>query len=128
MRKFYSAIPMLLLVQLSSAVAANPDVRVIISGEVRPGVYGRVEIGGSPPPLLVYERPVIIIREPQPVQVQPIYLHVPPGHAKDWSKHCRKYNACGSSVYFVKSAEYEAKKPKKEKMEKKEKKEKHERD
>ena len=32
---------------------------------------------------------------------QPIYLHVPPGHAKDWRKHCRKSNACGQPVYFV---------------------------
>jgi hypothetical protein len=34
-------------------------------------------------------------------------MHVPPGHARDWSKHCRKYDACGVPVYFVKSREYE---------------------
>jgi hypothetical protein len=41
--------------------------------------------------------------QPLPVGVvrQPIYLHVPPGHAKDWRKHCSKYNACGQPVYFV---------------------------
>ena len=128
MRKVYLAIPLLLLAQMTAAGAANTDVRVIISTEVRPGVYGRVEYGSSPPPLLVYERPVTIIRQPQPVPVQPVYLHVPPGHAKDWGKHCRKYNACGSPVYFVKSSEYEEKKPHKEKKEMKEKKEKKERD
>ena len=31
----------------------------------------------------------------------PIYLRVPPGHAKHWSKHCREYNACGERVFFV---------------------------
>jgi hypothetical protein len=102
--------------------AANAETRVIISSDVRPGIYGRVDIGGAPPPLLVYPEPVVVVRPPQSVQVQPIYLHVPPGHAKHWSKHCREYNACGLPVYFVKSAEYESKKPKKEKKEKKEKK------
>ncbi len=32
---------------------------------------------------------------------QPIYMRVPPGHAKRWKKHCRDYNACGERVYFV---------------------------
>jgi hypothetical protein len=26
---------------------------------------------------------------------------VPPGHAKDWKKHCKHYGACGVPVYFV---------------------------
>jgi hypothetical protein len=57
---------------------------------------------------------------PRPVRapVQPIYLHVPPGHAKDWRKHCRKYDACGQPVYFVVSDEYKPKKKKKEKKDK----------
>ena len=36
----------------------------------------------------------------------PIYLHVPPGHAKDWAKHCGKYDACGHRVLFVQEAWY----------------------
>ena len=52
------------------------------------------------------------------VPVQPIYLHVPPGHAKNWRKHCHKYNACGQPVYFVVSDEYKPKKKKKEKKDK----------
>ena len=119
MRNVQVAILVVLLLQLYPVNAANAETRVIISSDVRPGIYGRVDIGGAPPPLLVYPEPVIVIRQPQSVQVQPIYLHVPPGHAKHWSKHCREYNACGLPVYFVKSAEYESKKPKKEKKEKK---------
>lgn len=108
--------------------AALAQVNVYIEGEVRPGVYGRVRIGDAPPPV-VYAQPVTIVR-PRVVEtrvvetrvaqpVQPLYLHVPPGHAKDWKKHCRKYDACSQPVYFVRSAEYEkprkAKKPKKDK-------------
>jgi hypothetical protein len=43
---------------------------------------------------------VVITQSPVIVQ-QPLYLHVPPGHAKKWSKHCARYNACGQPVYFV---------------------------
>jgi hypothetical protein len=122
MRNVQAAILVVLLLLLYPVDAANAETRVIISTDVRPGIYGRVDIGGAPPPLLVYPEPVVVVRQPQSVQVQPIYLHVPPGHAKHWSKHCREYNACGLPVYFVKSAEYESKKPKKGKKEKKEKK------
>ena len=32
---------------------------------------------------------------------QPVYLWVPPGHQKNWRKHCGRYDACGRPVYFV---------------------------
>lgn len=117
MKKVFLAVSVVLLAPAGAAVAADVDVRVIVSGEIKPGVYGRVDIGGGPPPPVVYVKPVVIAPPPKAVEVrQPIYLHVPPGHAKHWSKHCHKYNACGSPVYFVKSEEYEPKKkPKKEK-------------
>jgi len=92
---------------LSVAPAFAQDVRVTISGEVAPGVYGRVDFGSRPPPVL-YPQPVVIVKPARPgPAMAPLYLHVPPGHARDWSKHCRKYDACGRPVYFVKSAEYE---------------------
>ena len=87
--------------------AADVSVGVSIQGEIQPGVYGRVDIGNRPPPPLLYPQPVVIVRQPQPVIVAPVYMHVPPGHARNWSKHCHKYNACARPVYFVKSAEYE---------------------
>lgn len=90
---------------LFSIQAAAQDVRVTISGEVLPGVYGRVDMGNRPPPQLVFPRPMLIVKHPNPAG--PIYMHVPPGHARNWAKHCRKYNACNRPVYFVKSAEYE---------------------
>ena len=105
----------LLLAALAAAVpalapAADPDVRVIMSTDLRSGVYGRVEFGNAPPPPLVYADPVIVAPPPPRVAApEPIYLHVPPGHAKHWNKHCKKYNACNRPVYFVKSDEYEPK-------------------
>ena len=102
-----------------AASAADVDIRIILPADIAPGIYGRVDLGAAPPPPLLYEKPVIIRRAKAPPP--PVYLHVPPGHAKNWSKHCARYNACGQPVYFVKSAEYEkpkkAKKPKKEKKE-----------
>ena len=85
--------------------ALAQDVRVTISGEVAPGVYGRVDIGSGPRPPLVYPQPVVVVRQAR--APAPVYLHVPPGHARNWSKHCKKYDACSRPVYFVKSAEYE---------------------
>ena len=50
MYKFLLAILMLLLAQFAPAAQAGPDVRVIISGEVAPGIYGRVDYGNDRPP------------------------------------------------------------------------------
>ena len=109
------AISVALLFASASTQAADGNVRVIVSGEVAPGVYGRVDIGGAPPPPVLYAEPMVIVREPSPAKVAPVYMHVPPGHAKNWKKHCHRYNACGLPVYFVKSAEYEPKEKKKKK-------------
>jgi hypothetical protein len=89
------------------AAAGEPIIHVSVGGEISPGMYGRVDFGNAPPPPVLYPQPMVIVRQPQPVVVQPLYLHVPPGHAKNWSKHCRRYDACARPVYFVKSAEYE---------------------
>lgn len=83
------------------AQAQVPYVSASVSGQLQPGVYGRIDIGNAPPPPLIYAQPVIIQRPAVLVQQQPLYLHVPPGHAKKWAKHCARYNACGQPVYFV---------------------------
>ncbi len=66
-----------------------------------PGVYGRIEFGSQPPPPVLYAQPVLISRPTVVVQQQPMYLYVPPGHAKNWRRHCGRYNACARPVYFV---------------------------
>ena len=81
------------------------DVGVSISVG-QPGFYGQINIGNVPPPPVVYAQPVVVTRSPQYVSVEPIYLHVPPGHEKHWNKHCAEYHACGRPVYFVRDDWY----------------------
>lgn len=104
MRSNITAVAAIALTMACGAVQASDiNVGVSVGGQISPGVYGRVDIGNAPPPV-VYQQPVIITRQARPVA--PVYMHVPPGHAKNWGKHCHKYNACAQPVYFVKSGEY----------------------
>lgn len=85
------------------APALAADVGVSLTyGE--PGFYGRLDIGDYPQPQVIYRRPVMIQRVP--VSRPPVYLRVPPGHAKNWRKHCGRYDACGERVYFVRDDWY----------------------
>ena len=99
MHKIFTA-AVLALAALAPPVLAQTHVGVSI-GINQPGVYGRIDIGNYPQPVLVYPQPVIITQPAVVVQRQPIYLYVPPGHQKHWGKHCYRYNACGQPVYFV---------------------------
>lgn len=92
-----------LLMVAVPARAADVDVGVSI-GISQPGVYGRIDIGRFPQPQVIVQQPVVIhrhVRAPDPV-----YLWVPPGHQKNWGKHCGRYNACGVPVYFVQERWY----------------------
>ncbi len=91
-----------LIAAAASAVAADVAVSVSIG---QPGFYGRIDIGDYPQPRVLYRQPIIV--EQITVERSPIYLHVPPGHAKNWKKHCREYNACGERVYFVQDSWYD---------------------
>lgn len=98
---------MLLPAALTAADARAADVRASASIDLG-GLYGRIDIGGVPPPVLVYPEPVVVQVAPQPVARQPIYLRVPPGHARNWSRHCARYQACGQPVYFVQEDWYQS--------------------
>jgi len=96
---------------LAASFASTPasargfDVSVGVTGEVAPGVYGRVDISSGPRyPAVIIDRPVVISRPRH--YIDPVYLHVPPGHARKWDKYCYRYDACGTPVYFVRSPEY----------------------
>jgi hypothetical protein len=92
----------LMAMALASSTLAGPafaaaDVSIQIG---QPGFYGRLDIDDYyAPPALIYSRPVVIERVA--VDRPPVYLHVPPGHARHWRSHCQEYNACGERVYFV---------------------------
>jgi hypothetical protein len=89
-----------------AAQAADVGVSIRIS---EPGIYGRIDIGKFPQPQVVVAQPVII--QPPRVKVvqapQPVYLWVPPGHRQNWRKHCHRYHACGTPVYFVRDDWYD---------------------
>ena len=84
------------------AVSAFGETNVGVSiGIYQPGVYGRIDIGSYPRPAVVYGHPIVIAPQPMVVRSQPVYLYVPPGHQKNWVKHCGRYDACRQPVYFV---------------------------
>lgn len=85
----------------TSAFAADVGVSVSIG---QPGFYGQIDIGDYPQPRVLYREPKLIKRGPH--NRPPIYMRVPPGHAKQWDKHCREYNACDQRVYFVQDKWY----------------------
>ena len=101
----------------AGARAGGPDVGVSVQIS-QPGVYGRVDIGRFPQPAVVLPQPVIVAPRPMPQPPpgvvlmtpppapQPLYMWVPPGHRKNWRKHCARYNACGVPVYFVRDDWY----------------------
>jgi hypothetical protein len=86
---------------LASTQAAASYTNTTAGGPLRPGVYGRIEIGKSPPPPLVYPRPVVASPAADGARLKPVYLYVPPGQIRKWARHCGKYGACELPVYFV---------------------------
>lgn len=88
------------LAAMTFTTSASTNVGVSVSiGQ--PGFYGQIDIGNFPQPQLLYPTPIVIQQGPVAVVPQPIYLRVPPGHAKNWRKYCWRYHACGQPVYFV---------------------------
>lgn len=99
MKKIILALTATLLAGAAQATDVGVSVQV-----GQPGFYGRIDIGNVAPPPVVLAQPVWVQR--RPVHVEPVYMRVPPGHQKNWSKHCARYNACGVPVYFVREEWY----------------------
>jgi len=94
-----------LVLAASAARAADVGVSVSVGDS---GFYGRIDVGTVPqPPQVINPQPVVIQPVPAEVERPPVYLRVPPGHAKNWRKHCKKYNACGERVFFVEDRWYQ---------------------
>lgn len=87
---------------LLAACSASAQVSITIG---QPGFYGRIDLGGMAAPPVLYREPVIVERPARMVR-EPLYLRVPPGHARNWRKHCGKYHACGRRVLFVRDDWY----------------------
>jgi hypothetical protein len=92
----------LLLSTATVVLAADLGVSVSIG---QPGFYGQIDIGGYPPPQVIYRQPRAIYQVD--ADRPPIYLRVPPGHARNWRKYCGRYNACDERVFFVNNNWYQ---------------------
>ncbi|MBV8665525.1 MAG: hypothetical protein JO269_03485 [Burkholderiaceae bacterium] len=91
----------ILLATLLGAAAFSAQAQVGVSINVgQPGFFGSINIGNAPAPQLYSPQPVIIAPAPGPV-LEPLYLHVPEEHRRDWRRYCGAYNACGRQVFFV---------------------------
>ncbi len=84
------------------AIANDVGVSVSLG---QPGFCGRIDIGGYLQSQIIYPQPRVMYRAA--MNRHPIYMHVPPGHAKNWRKHCRAYGACGKRVHFVQNSWYD---------------------
>lgn len=89
------------LALLASVPATAQNVSINIG---QPGFYGQINIGGFGPPPVVYAQP-IVVREVR-YRAEPVYLRVPAGHRKNWSRYCGRYNACARPVMFVRDDWY----------------------
>lgn len=92
----------LFLTTATAVLAADLGVSVSIG---QPGFYGQIDIGGYPPPRVIYRQPRVVqyVDADRP----PIYLRVPPGHSRNWRKYCGRYNACDERVFFVNNNWYQ---------------------
>lgn len=90
-----------LLISASGAMA-----QIGVSIDIgQPGFYGRIDLGDVRQPPVYVAQPIIIERGYN-YAPEPVYLRVPPGHRKNWRKHCGRYDACGRRVYFVRDEWY----------------------
>ncbi len=96
MKRLILAAAVVAATMITPAFATDVGVSVSVG---QPGFYGRLDIGGYPQPQVIYRQPRVVERVY--VEREPVYMRVPPGHAKNWRKYCHRYNACGERVYFV---------------------------
>ncbi len=92
-------IPWVLAATLLGATLAAPA--------MADGIGLSVNIGDYPQPQLISRQPIWIERPRGAPMRQPIYLHVPPGHQRNWRRYCGQYNACGQPVLFVRDSWYQ---------------------
>jgi len=90
---------------LAAVAAAGPAQAQVSLSVGTPGFFGAIDIGGAPPPDLVYQQPMAI--QPVPMGAAPLYLYVPPYQYASWGSYCGMYNACGRPVYFVNQSWYD---------------------
>ena len=101
MKKLIAALALFSVASAAPAVAGNVGVTIRI-GE--PGFYGQLDIGSYYRPSVIYSQPVLVVNRHR--NYAPIYLRVPAGHSRNWSRYCDRYDACARPVYFVRDDWY----------------------
>lgn len=101
----------LTLACLSAGHDAHAATQIAVTvGINAPGQYGRIDFNNYPQAMLITQQPVFYLPQTVVVQQDPIYLYVPAEHQGNWGRYCRRYQACGRPVYFVRedwvSAQY----------------------
>jgi hypothetical protein len=82
------------------AAARGNWINVKTGAPLTPGVYGRIEVHGSPPPL-ISPRPLVAKPALGPAPGAPLYFYLPAGQVRKWATWCQRYGACERPVYFV---------------------------
>lgn len=94
-------VPVLLLASAAASAQSQGEWRnATAGGPLRHGAYGRIDVRGTPPPL-IYSAPVIASQPIGAPSARPVYLYVPPGQVRKWERHCAKWQACELPVLFV---------------------------
>lgn len=81
MKRFLIIIGIMIILIAAPAQAANVGVSVSIA---QPGFYGQVSMGDFYGPAVIYPQAILVRPAPVYVVPQPVFHHVPPGHAKHW--------------------------------------------
>lgn len=102
MKRFLLVITLVAATFTTPALAADVGVSISLG---HPNFYGQIDIGDFPAPPVILPRPIIIERGVS-VDRPPVYLRVPDKHRRNWKRYCRKYNACGEPVVFVRDDWY----------------------
>jgi hypothetical protein len=95
------AVAIVTIASFNNTALAEVDVSINLG---QPRFYGQLDPNGYPQPQVIYRQPKAIGRVP--MNQPPVYMRVPPNQAKNWRKHCRKYNACDQRVLFVQDGWY----------------------
>ncbi|QJW84001.1 hypothetical protein HK414_08835 [Ramlibacter terrae] len=85
----------------ASAQSVDGFRNVTAGGPLRHGVYGRIDVPAAAAPPLIYDKPVVAAERGAAPGARPVYLYVPPGQVRKWSRHCAKWSACEQPVLFV---------------------------
>ena len=101
MKKLIAALALIGAARAEPARDADFGVSISLG---QPGYYGQLDLGRYGAPQVVYRQPVVVQRRHW--NRAPVYVRAPPGHYKNWDRHCDRYDACGRPVYFVRDDWY----------------------